>query len=77
MIVVNTSPLLHLATAFGSLEPLPKLFGTVIVPHEVLEELKAGLHLDDTAQLALSTPGIHVNAGPLPIPAYLLQPPAR
>ena len=40
-LVINTSPLLALAAA-GHLDVLRKLFGTVIVPYEVIQEIEAG-----------------------------------
>jgi len=42
MIVINSSPAINLTAALGSLELLANLYGTVIVPHAVFQELEAG-----------------------------------
>lgn len=41
-IVINTTPLIALTAATGTLDLLRTLFTRVIVPHEVAEEIKAG-----------------------------------
>lgn len=41
-IVINTSPLIALVAAWGTLEPLRKLYAAVHVPFEVAEEILRG-----------------------------------
>jgi predicted nucleic acid-binding protein len=47
VIILNSSPVIHLTAALGGLELLPSLYGRVLVPREVHQELEAGAHLDD------------------------------
>lgn len=42
MIIVNSSPIIHLTAALGGLNLLPGLYGRVLVPAEVLHELEFG-----------------------------------
>lgn len=42
VLVTNTTPLISLAAATGSLEILHFLYRQVVVPHEVAEEVRAG-----------------------------------
>ena len=39
MIIVNSSPIIHLTAALGGLDLLPGLYGRVLVPAELLQEL--------------------------------------
>lgn len=41
-LVINTSPLIALTAAWGSLEPLSSLYTEVFVPFEVCQEIKQG-----------------------------------
>lgn len=41
-LVVNTTPLITLSVATGSLEILKKFYSTVVVPYEVCQEMLAG-----------------------------------
>ena len=50
MIILNSSPVIHLTVALGGLDALPALYGRVLVPEPVLRELEAGAELDDTAR---------------------------
>ena len=50
MILTNTSPLIHVVRVFDRLEILGEIFGRVIVPLEVAEELEAGRHRDEAAE---------------------------
>lgn len=71
MIVINSSPAINLTAALGSLELLANLYGTVIVPHAVFQELKAGATKDQTAQLLRTTPGVEIRPQSVAIPAWL------
>ncbi len=71
MIVINSSPAINLTAALGSLELLANLYGTVIVPHAVFQELKAGAAKDPTAQLLRTTPGVEIRPQSVVIPAWL------
>jgi hypothetical protein len=71
MIVINSSPAINLTAALGSLELLANLYGTVIVPHAVFQELKAGATKDQTAQLLRTTPGVEIRPQSVVIPAWL------
>lgn len=42
VVVTNTTPLIALTAATGSLEVLRALYTRVIVPYEVAEEIRAG-----------------------------------
>lgn len=42
VVVTNTTPLIALTAATGSLEVLRVLYARVIVPYEVAEEIRAG-----------------------------------
>jgi len=41
VVVTNTTPLIALTAATGSLEVLRVLYARIIVPHEVAEEIRA------------------------------------
>ena len=71
MIVINSSPAISLTAALGSLELLADLYGTVVVPHAVLQELEAGATKDQTAKLLCATPGVEIRPQPIAIPAWL------
>jgi len=71
MIVINSSPAINLTAALGSLELLADLYGTVIVPHAVFQELEAGAAKDQTAKLLCATPGVEIRSQPVAIPAWL------
>ncbi len=42
MVVTNTTPLIALTAATGSLEVLRALYERVVVPYEVMQEIKVG-----------------------------------
>ena len=71
MIVINSSPAIDLTAALGSLELVVDLYGTVIVPHAVFQELEAGATKDQTARLLRVTPGVEIRTRPLKIPVWL------
>ena len=50
VLVTNTTPLISLAAATGSLEILRFLYRHVVVPHEVAEEVRAGARPRHLAQ---------------------------
>lgn len=62
MIILNSSPVIHLTVALGGLDALPALYGRVLVPEPVLRELEAGAQLDDTARRLRMVPDIEVYA---------------
>jgi predicted nucleic acid-binding protein len=62
VIILNSSPVIHLTVALGGLDALPALYGRVLVPEPVLRELEAGAELDDTARRLRTVPGIEVYA---------------
>jgi|WetSurMetagenome_2_1015567.scaffolds.fasta_scaffold465628_2 uncharacterized protein len=73
MIVVNSSPIIHLTAALGGLDLLPGLYGRVAVAAEVLQELENGAAIDDSAARIRTLPGIEV-CGPQPgIAPWLLD----
>jgi hypothetical protein len=58
VIILNSSPVLHLAAGLGDLDILPSLYGPVVVPAEVVSELEFGAALDDAAVQVRRTVGI-------------------
>lgn len=71
VVVTNTTPLLALTAATGSLDVLRALYTRVIVPYEVAEEIRAGgkeafgLAIFDRASW------LDVNSAPVVLPPYL------
>ena len=41
-IVINTGPIIAAVAATGSLEWLPSLYGRIVIPYEVVQEIEAG-----------------------------------
>jgi hypothetical protein len=62
VIILNSSPVIHLTVALSGLDVLPALYGRVLVPEPVLRELDAGAQLDDTARRLRAVSGIEVSA---------------
>ncbi len=62
MIILNSTPVIHLTVALGGLDALPVLYRRVLVPEPVLRELEAGAQLDDTARRLRTVPGIELYA---------------
>jgi predicted nucleic acid-binding protein len=60
VIILNSSPVIHLAVALDGLDALPALYGRV--PEPVLRELEAGAQVDDTARRLRTVSGIEVHA---------------
>jgi predicted nucleic acid-binding protein len=71
MIVINSSPAINLTSALGGLTLLSELYGKVIVPFEVMQELEAGAHKDQTAELLRATGGVEIRAQPTVVPSLL------
>jgi len=62
VIILNSSPVIHLTVALGGLDALPALYGQVLVPEPVLRELEAGAQLDDNARRLRTVSGVEVYA---------------
>lgn len=62
MIILNSSPVIHLTVALSGLDALPGLYGRVLVPEPVLRELESGAQLDDTARRLQTVSGLDVYA---------------
>jgi predicted nucleic acid-binding protein len=60
VIILNSSPIIHLHVALGGLDPLPALYGKVLVPREVQVELEAGSGSDDSAAHLKTISGIAI-----------------
>ena len=69
-VVINTGPLIALATALGDLEALAHVAMLVVVPGEVFTECAAGAHHDDTADKVSAAPCCHIR------PVFSALPPA-
>lgn len=70
-IVTNTTPLIALAVATGSLDILFALYEQVIVPHEVADEILAAGPLAPGAETFLQTPRLERRTVPTKLPSYL------
>jgi uncharacterized protein len=62
VIILNSSPVLHLAAGLGGLDILPSLYGPVVVPAEVIRELEFGAARDDAAVQVRRTAGIDIRS---------------
>jgi predicted nucleic acid-binding protein len=71
MIVINSSPAINLTAVLGGLDLLVELYGPVIVPLEVFQELEAGASKDGTALRLRETPGIEIREQLIEIPLLL------
>lgn len=71
MLILNSSPLIHLTAALGDLELLPSLYGRVLVPVEVQREIEAGGHLDAAASHLCATAGIEIHSLRAEVPPLL------
>jgi predicted nucleic acid-binding protein len=60
VIILNSSPVIHLSAALCGLELLPRLYGRVLVPREVHQELEAGAHLDAAGARLRAVAGIEI-----------------
>jgi len=60
VIILNSSPVIHLTAALGGLELLPSLYGRVLVPRELHQELEAGAHLDDAGPRLRAATGVEI-----------------
>ena len=71
MIVINSSPAINLTAVLGGLDLLVDLYGPVIVPLEVFQELEAGASKDSTALRLRETHGIEIREQLIEIPLLL------
>ena len=71
-IVINTTPLIALAAA-GGLDALPLLYQHVIVPLEVVEEIRAGGKDDFGLAEIAATNFLEIQTARADIPAYLVN----
>ena len=71
MVILNSSPVIHLTAALGGLELLPTLYGRVLVPVEVKRELESGADRDDAALRLLAVSGIEIHTLATGIPPLL------
>jgi predicted nucleic acid-binding protein len=62
VIILNSSPVLHLTAGLGGLDVLPTLYSPVVVPAEVLRELESGATLDNAAVHVRRTAGIEIRS---------------
>ena len=51
-IVINTGPIIAMVAATGNLKWLPSLYGRIVIPYEVFQEIEAG-GLNNTESVAL------------------------
>ena len=51
-IVINTGPIIAMVAATGDLKWLPSLYGRIVIPYEVFQEIEAG-GLNNTESVAL------------------------
>lgn len=71
MIVINTSPAISLGRALGTLEVVVELYGCLVVPLEVLQEIEAGGGKDSTIELIRDCSGVEVRGQPVEAPPWL------
>lgn len=71
VIVTNTTPLIALTAATGSLDVLHVLYTRVIVPHEVAEEIRAGGQEAFGLNVFEQASWLEINPTPVVLPPYL------
>lgn len=71
MIVINSSPAINLGRALGTLEVVAELYGRVVVPLEVMQEIEAGGNKDATADLLRGCSAIEVRGQRVATPGWL------
>jgi len=71
MIVINSSPAINLGRALGTLEIVVELYGRVVVPLEVMQEIEAGGDKDATADLLRGCSAIEVRGQRVATPRWL------
>jgi predicted nucleic acid-binding protein len=70
-IVINTSPLISLVAAWGTLEPLRTLYAKVWVPVEVAEEICRGGNSSFAVTEFMAADFLHKTQQPTPISPFL------
>jgi predicted nucleic acid-binding protein len=70
-VVTNTTPLIALSVATGSLDDLRVLYDRVVVPHEVAQEVLAGSHDAETLDAFQRATWLERSAVPVAISTYL------
>ena len=71
VVVTNTTPLIALTAATGSLEILRIVYAKVIVPYEVAQEIKAGGKESFGLDIFQQSSWLSINDGPVVLPPYL------
>lgn len=62
MLILDSSPVIHLNAGLGGLDLLPGMYGRVVVPTDVLRELESGADRDDAALRLRRVPGIEIRS---------------
>ena len=71
VVVTNTTPLIALTAATGSLDILRTLYTRVIVPYEVAEEIKAGGKQAFGLDVFEQATWLEISPSPVALPPYL------
>ncbi len=71
VLVTNTTPLIALTAATGSLEILRAMYTKVVVPFEVAQEIKAGGKESFGLDVFQQSSWLTINAQPVVLPPYL------
>jgi len=71
VIVSNTTPLIALTAATGSLDVLHALYSRVIVPYEVAQEIRAGGKESFGLSVFEQASWLEINSEPVVLPPYL------
>lgn len=70
-VVTNTTPLIALTAAMGNLEALRFLYGRVVVPYEVAQEVRAGGRNAFGVDVFESASWLEINSAPVALAPYL------
>jgi predicted nucleic acid-binding protein len=71
VVVTNTTPLIALTAATGSLEVLRVIYAAVVVPFEVAQEIKAGGKESFGLDIFQQSAWLTINDTPVVLPPYL------
>lgn len=71
VIVTNTTPLIALTAATGSLDILSTLYAKVVVPYEVAQEIRAGGKESFGLDVFQASSWLTINEEPVLLPPYL------
>ena len=71
MVVTNTTPLIALTAATGSLEVLRSLYTRVVVPYEVMQEIKVGGKESFGWDIFRQASWLEISDAPVVLPPYL------